>query len=338
MSVRERSINKFCWLFIWNKKARKKFRQKNIIIPNHYGKDYIYPPEEGNKIILNSLQEREREIGTCSPNRALLVARFGATELDIIRFFFNNMKKPNVVFPQKLKDKITALSGFFPATDENLTRFCSESLNIIQNIDIMAVWNFKDNTEEKILKEYGNSPKLIQFAALGDSLWMFEKPWSEFLKGKKVLVIHPFEETIKKQYAKRKLLFKNPSTLPEFELKTIKAVQSLGGKTNGFKDWFEALDSMYRKIDEIDFDIALTGAGAYGMFLANYIKNKGKHAIHVGGALQLLFGIKGSRWIKEYGENYCKKFMNEHWIYPLDIDKITEFEGLLKYEKSSCYW
>ena len=53
----------------------------------------------------------------------------------------------------------------------------------------------------------------------------------EFLRGKKVLVIHPFAETIQHQYEqKRTLLFKNPDVLPEFQLETIKAVQSLGGQ------------------------------------------------------------------------------------------------------------
>lgn len=37
----------------------------------------------------------------------------------------------------------------------------------------------------------------------------------------------------------------------------------------------------------------------------------GKKAIHMGGATQMLFGIKGKRWEDEYGE-----FMNEHWIRP----------------------
>jgi len=64
----------------------------------------------------------------------------------------------------------------------------------------------------------------------------------------------------------------------------------------------------------IFFDVALVAGGAYGMFLANYIKERGKQAIHVAGALQLLFGIKGTRW----GE---REFMNEYWVHPSEEGK-----------------
>ena len=55
---------------------------------------------------------------------------------------------------------------------------------------------------------------------------------------------------------------------------------------------------MQKEIDKIDFDIAILGCGAYGYPLASYIKSIGKKAIHIGGATQLIFGIKGKRWEK----------------------------------------
>lgn len=49
-------------------------------------------------------------------------------------------------------------------------------------------------------------------------------------------------------------------------------------------------------MDAVDYDIVLLGCGAYGFPLAAYAKRRGKQAIHMGGSLQLLFGIKGKRW------------------------------------------
>ena len=40
----------------------------------------------------------------------------------------------------------------------------------------------------------------------------------------------------------------------------------------------------------------------------------GKKAIHMGGSLQLLFGIKGKRWEDMVG---YAGMMNEHWVKPL---------------------
>lgn len=87
----------------------------------------------------------------------------------------------------------------------------------------------------------------------------------------------------------------------------IPAVQSLGGENNGFTTWFEALDWMKQEITSKSFDICIIGCGAYGFHLAAHVKRIGKQAIHMGGATQLLFGIKGNRWenpmygVKEWG-------------------------------------
>ena len=133
------------------------------------------------------------------------------------------------------------------------------------------------------------------------------------VQGKKVLVIHPFVKSIQQQYNRHEKLFKNPKVLPKFELKCIKAVQSIAGNTVEFQDWFEALDSMKKQINKTDFDIAIIGAGAYGFPLAAHIKRIGKKAVHMGGMTQMLFGIKGNRW---EGEKKYQHLFNEYWIKP----------------------
>jgi glycerol-3-phosphate dehydrogenase len=71
----------------------------------------------------------------------------------------------------------------------------------------------------------------------------------------------------------------------------------------------------YGRASKIDYDIAIIGAGAYGFPLATRFKHQGKQAIHIGGAIQILFGIKRHRWnnIPRVAKHY-----NEHWIYPLE--------------------
>ena len=174
-----------------------------------------------------------------------------------------------------------------------------------------------------------------------------DRPWTRILKGKKVLVIHPFEETIKVQYAKRELLFSNTEILPEFELITMKAVQTIAGNKSEFKDWFEALSFMENRINKIDFDIAFVGCGAYGLPLAAHIKRLGKQAIHLAGGTQLLFGIIGNRWSVDYKNkgtwhylpgidiniDYTPLF-NENWIYPLSVDTPQNAKAV----EGACYW
>ena len=172
--------------------------------------------------------------------------------------------------------------------------------------------------------------------------WRYEKPWSAALKGKKVLVIHPFEQSIQEQYAIREKLFAGTDILPEFELLTYKTLQTTGDLIDQrFATWFDALEFMYQEIREKDFDIALLGCGAYGFPLAAKLRADGKQAIHMGGVLQILFGIMGKRW-DGTGPNSTThkmrediaKYYSEDWTYPKE-NETPESAGRVEY---GPYW
>ena len=73
------------------------------------------------------------------------------------------------------------------------------------------------------------------------------------------------------------------------------------------------VDNICKQMEKINFDVLLIGTGASSLPLASHAKNLGKQAIHPGGALQILFGIKGKRWDEM---KPMKFFFNEHWIRP----------------------
>lgn len=56
-------------------------------------------------------------------------------------------------------------------------------------------------------------------------------------------------------------------------------------------------------------------------------KTNGEKAIHIGGTLQLNFGIKGKRW-KHY------PFYNEYWTEPLKDEKPKNLDKV----EGGCYW
>lgn len=88
---------------------------------------------------------------------------------------------------------------------------------------------------------------------------------------------------------------------------------------------------MYQKAMEIDFDIAIVGCGAYGFPLAAKIKAAGKQVIHMGGVTQVLFGIKGRRWVENPRSEL--KF-NDAWVYPMS----SETPQNNKVVENGCYW
>ena len=88
---------------------------------------------------------------------------------------------------------------------------------------------------------------------------------------------------------------------------------------------------MEERISKIDFDVALLGCGAYGLPLAASIKRMGKKAVHLGGATQILFGIKGKRW-----EEIPKiaKLFNENWVRPSEEERPDNFSEI----EGGSYW
>jgi hypothetical protein len=274
-------------------------------------------------------------------DKPVMIGRFGATELScIMNYYFTRgsilKNVSNIVtgipyflnYKKSLVEDINVLSGVFPATTKNIDRFCEMYLADTPEIDILGSWL---NYEKYLFKYLPENNVRIQLEDL--SPFNHSEPWSKALEGKKVLVIHPFEDSIISQYKKRELLFANKDVLPAFELKTIKAVQSFANNQTEYKDWFEALDHMTGQIAKTDFDIAILGCGAYGMPLAARIKRMGKKAIHIGGAVQCLFGIKGKRWEIPY-YNFQQKFYNDYWVRPMESEKpknAAKIEG-------STYW
>jgi len=280
------------------------------------------------KFILSDKVASEIIYTTIVNNESCFISRFGSTELSTIIFYLQARKKNLEINRWTEQNNILCkVSGYFPFTQEAMDRFCKFYIGFIQNIDVLGVWEVG---EENVAALFHTKIKLIKLRAIEP--YYSVKPWSRALAGKKVLVIHPFAASIKSQYAKRELLFPGTDILPAFQLQVIPAVQSIAENRAGFNDWFEALDFMSEQIKKIDFDVAIIGAGAYGMPLANFIKmSLGKTAIHMGGATQLLFGIKGKRWEEH---PYISKLYNEHWIYPSN----EEIPANYKTVENGCYW
>lgn len=273
---------------------------------------------------------------------AFWTGRFGGTEMNLIYQTLAHRKNPNVDRRADAVQRLCLLSGFFPFSIELGEKFTDLMLKDCQEIDLLGAW--RRYMEEYIFLKYQKNTTLTELHRLEPwNMYQYPKsrikPWTAALKGKRVLVIHPFTESIQKQYhEKRELLFANvfeaDDILPEFELLTLKAVQTLGGEQDTrFQTWFDALQWMIDECKKIDFDVAIIGCGAYGFPLAAEIKRMGKTAIHLGGVTQILFGIIGTRWETEYPEFY-KTFVNEYWVRPLEQEKITNANAI----ESGCYW
>lgn len=217
-------------------------------------------------------------------------------------------------------------TGITPSDDLNLDFFVSNAVESLKNVDILGHWSQDDNI---LYANFATKASLSELRFLEP--FYFQEPWSESLKGKNVLVVHPFEESIKKQFSNKDLLFENKKILPDFNLLTVKAAQTNGGGLIDSKSFIESYYEMTNKISKLDFDVALIGCGAYGILLSNFVKKMNKQAIHIGGGLQILFGIKGRRW--DVHEE-ISSFYNDYWSRPLDSEKTLNIEVV----EGGTYW
>ncbi len=272
--------------------------------------------------------------------KSCMISKFGTIELNALIQYksilqkkysskdyidFIKRKRPTLWWNEEIHS-LCNNAGFFPDNNNLLPKFYRVYKHAIKEIDILGSYLEGENYFNEELKDSCKINIDGYYAP-----FYYKNPWTKILKNKKVLVIHPFEDSIKNQYKKRNLLWKDKDVLPEFELITIKAEQTMLGISSQYKTWFEALDAMKAKMQTVNFDIALIGCGAYGMPLAAHAKSLGKQAIHLAGWTQILFGIRGKRW-----ENIPEvaKFINSHWAYPLESEKPNQYKII----ENGCYW
>ena len=271
----------------------------------------------------------------CSP-APCMVSRFGSIEIKITAA--NKFSRTRFLkYPLYISGRIDSFhftpymllaasrnAGIFPATPEVLSRFGERMEDDMRDIDLLGSCQFQ---EVHFAHQLANARR----CSLADlDPFSYSNPWSRALEGKRVLVVHPFKSSIDRQFKKRKQLHVNPNVLPDCDLVTLQSVQSIAHEPTPFGDWHEALRHMENQIDQIEYDIAIIGCGAYGLPLAAHVKRMGKKAVHLGGATQLLFGIKGKRWEDEP----VARLMNEHWIHPSAEETPSRFKEV----EGGCYW
>lgn len=218
-------------------RAFRKVYQKIFVTkqPHNFG---VTDPDKASDMIYDLLVS----------GKPCMIARFGSTEMLAIMNYLGVCRQEHSIvkylkgeytgwwWNRNIMNQMQQCSGFFPPTPDNMMRFGKMMLEDAKEIDILGSWI----PSEKYISEYVQQAVKVHLLLL-EPFWS-EKPWTNVLEGKKVLVVHPFSKTIERQYVEKRMkLFENTSVLPKFELITIQAVQSIGGEDNGFCDWFDAL-------------------------------------------------------------------------------------------------
>ncbi len=227
--------------------------------------------------------------------------------------------------------KDLAENGFNSANREQFEEIFRNSF---RNANIVAAFSNMP-IEEYFIDAYSDNADVIWDVSIEP--FMAKKPWTQSLKGKKVLVVSPFARYIPDQFRRIKEIYSGLDLFPEdIEILAVNSVWYLKEGDSGFGSWLEAMNYLKDLILKQDFDVALLSCGAFAIALADEIKKSGRSAIQYAGSLQMLFGIMGERWedsamYKPYFEN------NDSWIRvkPDMVNISTQNANELD---AGCYW
>lgn len=164
--------------------------------------------------------------------------------------------------------------------------------------------------------------------------------WTRALRGKTVLVVHPFIASIRAQLAKGgEALWGElaPDVMPaSIQWKLVRAPMNLCA-LHEQESWREAYAELVRRVDAAGrFDVAAVSCGGLGMLLGAHLKATGRAAIYFGGALQLWFGVVGKRW---RAARMMQSNANWAWTLPEDVPNCTgASRPSSKLGDVSAYW
>ena len=284
---------------------------------------------------MNIVESNKEIINTINSNKVFIIARFGLgpeTTLCYNYYKNKNLNHDNL-------NNLLRICGIYSKNNDITVfeKYFEELNNAIENSDILACFN-NSNIEsiQNVYSEMYNLTKihsrsLEPFYVIQDN----EIPWTHYLFGKKVLIINPFTDSMKKQLDNNFQIFKDKKIfLDDQEFIFYKSFQTHGNHYI-HNNWLETFTIMCNDIEKLEFDIALLGCGGYGLPLCNFIKTKmNKSSIYIGGGLQLLFGVMGYRWINRDDWKKIIKENNTNFIYPSNDEQLDNKNTI----ENSAYW
>ena len=221
---------------------------------------------------------------------------------------------------------------------QSIIKYSDLYLKAFDQCEMMAGWDLQGNyighiaDSHEYLKKTYPEKRMVWALALDVFHYIYANPWTTALRGKRVLIISTFEESIKEKIPIREKIY-GIDLFPDCTISTIRPPQTQAGEPS--EEFDVELDRFLLRLDDIrdTYDVALVSCGGYANPVCAHIFESGKSAVYVGGVLQMYFGILGSRWLKERPD-IIRLFLNEHWSRPKVSEKPANFGNV----EGGCYW
>jgi hypothetical protein len=264
-----------------------------------------------------------------------LIGRNGTIELTCF-LLYNKEKK---IDSERLKT-LELNAGVFFSKPTEFPEWFAEYKKAVNSADVLACGWYAPLARPELQNIQTENPGAIKIPLRSLEPYYVEGPsWLNALENQHVAIVSSFTESIQEQVDILDRIWRTkPELFPvQVNWSFVRSFYSpvLGqGKCQWpteIKSWKDAVDFLEQEVINTGAKICLIGCGGLGMPLASRLKSKGIIAIVMGGAIQILFGIKGRRW-----ENHSviSEFFNSDWMWPKD----SEIPNGAKQVEGGCYW
>lgn len=265
-------------------------------------------------------------------NKPFFIGRIAGCELKVAYHLLMGNLMDSVAELLELENN----AGIKTKDTQSLRRYVENLMDAYDNCTAIAEWD----TEGSVFAHTGigqrmitnRTPTIPKINAVALEPYYFKDSWMPALKGKKILIVHPFSKTFQKQISQLKNIFPNRPWFEDCEFQFVQPPFTLAGNHDG-KDWQDHLTPFLESLKNVkEFDIALVAAGGYGMLISNFIfKELQRSVIYIGGALQLFFGVIGKRW---FDNKEVMALVNDYWVRPNKSEKPANCTNV----ERGCYW
>ena len=253
-----------------------------------------------------------------------LIGRFGTIEFDVIWAWRNGSVSADML---AILERNAGVFG----SRTDIDKWCAEYEAAIRDSDILATGWYQPirHREQKFLE--GFAGKQVALRSLEPYYWPAEAQWSRLIKGK-VCVVSSFADTIMSQV--KKDIF--PGMWGDVEWSAVRTGYApclALGRASWPGDpscWEDCVKGVVEQVLSIDPRVVIIGCGGLGMIIGARLKAAGKICLVLGGATQVLFGIKGQRW----ANHELSKFWGPDWVWP----SASETPAGASQVERGCYW
>ena len=288
----------------------------------------IYSIEEGGRMLLERIR-----IGI-----PFTAGKLGTSELEALLYYKSH---GNGVFPLQIQKNMKINAGLFGSAS-CIKEWCVYMLEHLGMMDEIVLWSPGLPVQERyfIREHCPNIHTYLPLRAL-EPFYQTEAANRWSLAVRSFCVVTPFVSSIEGQWSRRDALFPYP-LFGDAEFKGCVRVGysplicGVGEPCSWSQQvleggWFSAVLAVVDECVAKAADFVFVGAGALSLPICFELKKRGISAIHTGGGTQIIFGVKGRRWLSH---GVISGFFNAEWTTPLAAEVPSGFQRI----EEGCYF